>query len=164
MIFRCTVTDLHMVQDIFTHESVYPLISDDGSLSPEAFRETENLKTVLESKSIYVLAPNRYSITIFFPCNSNTFELHTMVLPEGRGKMAIKGAADAFEWMFLNTKCLKIITYVPTFNRAAKVMARMVGFVIEGCNRKSFLKGGVLYDQTLLGITKEDWICQQQAL
>lgn len=57
------------------------------------------------------------------------FELHTFLLPEGRGDGVLPAAAAAFRWMFTRTDCLELLTKVPATNKPAALMARRAGFV-----------------------------------
>lgn len=81
------------------------------------------------------------------------------LLPHARGK-AVEITKGALYWMFYNTKCFKIIAQVPVFNVLAKRLSERCGMTLIGVNTSSFLKDGVLYDQYLYGISKEE-ICQQ---
>ena len=101
-----------------------------------------------------------YGIFMGEPRNSVTYEFHTMLLPEARGK-AVDIAKGALHWMFYNTPCLKIITHVPSFNVLARRLSERCGMKLIGNNESSFLKGGVLYDQFIYGISKED-LCHFQ--
>lgn len=103
-----------------------------------------------------------YGLFMGEPRNGIMYEVHTMLLPHARGK-AVDIAKGAMQWMFDNTKCLKIITHVPVFNVLAKRLAEHCRMKLIGINTSSFLKNGVLYDQYLYGITKEE-LCQQQEL
>jgi len=93
--------------------------------------------------------------------NSRCYSIHSALLPQYWGKgVAPACGMSACMWMFEHTGCLKIITLVPDFNSPALAMAMDAGMVIEGINRSSFMKGGVLHDQTRLGFTKEELLCQ----
>lgn len=89
------------------------------------------------------------------------YSIHSALLPEfwGKGIAPLLGLSACI-WMFNNTECLKITTLVPEFNKSAFVMAVRAGMMIEGVNRSSFMKNGILYDQTMLGFTKEETLCQ----
>ena len=47
---------------------------------------------------------------------------------------------------------------IPEYNKLAIRLAGKVGMELIGINKRSFMKNGVLYDQQLFGISKED-IC-----
>jgi RimJ/RimL family protein N-acetyltransferase len=98
---------------------------------------------------------------MFHMTTTHCYDIHSALLPEfwGRG-IAYKLGYGACLWMVENTPCEKITTSVPEFNEAARQMAMMAGMRVEGCNRGSFMKNGTLYDQLLLGFTKEELLCQ----
>lgn len=63
------------------------------------------------------------------PQHPSRFELHTFILPEGRGAAVLQAAAEAFRWMFTRTDCLELVTKVPASNKPAAFMARRAGFM-----------------------------------
>ena len=156
---RATIEDIDIVYRIMTDKDVYDSMSDDGcgfDLSKEA------IKKILINDKIYVLHPNEFTIFLWMPDNHCTCWVHTAILKEGRGKKAIIAGKKAIRWMFENTKYLKLITWIPSFNKQAELYSKWCGFIKEGCSKKSFLKNGILYDQYLYGLTKEHYICQQR--
>ena len=155
---RCTLQDVDFVAGILGHPEVFPFISEDGSDSADV---TQHANALLATPVIYVMSPNEWTLAIFVPRSSVCLELHTCILPDGRGKIALQVNRDVGAWIFENTTCQKVITWVPVFNRAADLMARRLGFELQGNNDKSFLRHGTLYDQLLYGVTKEKWLCRQ---
>jgi RimJ/RimL family protein N-acetyltransferase len=85
--------------------------------------------------------------------NFVTFECHTALLKTARGKAVDAGKA-ALDWAWANTRAECITTSVPSFNPLALRLALKVGFKIIGINEKSFQKNGIIYDQTLLNISR----------
>lgn len=155
-------TDSQLIRSVITHQAIYPYISDDGSTSPEDY------EPVIDD-SLYWLAvldgQQTAGLFLVHPWNCATVEIHTCVLPAWRGAKARVAAALVLTWIFTNTAFQKVVTHVPEPNRLAKKLAIDAGFSIEGINRKSFLQQGQLLNQTLLGITKEEWSsCQQPQL
>lgn len=148
---------LERAKKIITDESVYPTISDDGC--PEA---SEFDVTTFFGPFFLVLSPNEWTVFVLVPVNSFTYEVHTNILPEGRGKLAIEACDEALFWVFSETNILKLITHVPISNVPAYALARKAGFKREGVNEKSWLKNGVLHDQLVLGLSKGDWLCRLQ--
>jgi len=61
-----------------------------------------------------------------------TYEVHTNFLPAGRGKAALAAAKEAARYMFQETDCLAIRTYVPVGNVAADALTRRMGFTQWG--------------------------------
>ena len=154
MIQRAGIGDLGYIQSVLKHEGIYPHIVDD--LSPRV--EELDVSCLLERWYflIPVIEAARIGLFIFHPWNSVTYEVHSMILPEHRGKKAIVAGKEAVEYMFTQTPCRKIVTHVPAYNMPAYALARRVGLEVEGINRRSFLKNGRLYDQYILGICKEE--------
>lgn len=89
------------------------------------------------------------------------YEVHTCLLPRIWGSTANQAARLLLAHLFQEMECSKVITNVPAYNRAALRFAKANGMSVEGLNRASFLKGGEMIDQIMLGITKKEWICQQ---
>lgn len=153
---RCTIDDFAKVDSILRHPSIYPFISDDYSPSSEMFT-VENL---LKLPDWVFLTPDDNSIFMYVPVNGVTWEVHSNILPESRSKSTILAKAT-LDYMFNKTRCLKITTCVPEFNQKALYLCFSCGLKFEGCSRKSFMWHGTLYDQYLLGIVKEEFLCQR---
>jgi RimJ/RimL family protein N-acetyltransferase len=134
------------------HPDVYPFISDDGSPTAEDYEP----KDLLVLEQVYFLSPADGVLFMLVPVNSVTYEVHTCILPDIRGASSIAHAKELILWMFTNTRCEKIVTTVPVFNLPALALAIRAGMKQEGVNRRSFLRRGVLYDQTMLGVCKQE--------
>jgi hypothetical protein len=150
-----TLADADVANRIIHHPEVYPDMCDDYA-DPA---HTQLGRYLLQQETLYLLHPNAYTIFCFAPRTLTLFEVHTMIEPAGRGAEAVFAAREALKWLFENTTCAKVITYVPFFNRKARIFARKVGLVDEGVCTKSFKKDGTLHDQWVLGIEKEA-LCQ----
>ncbi len=60
------------------------------------------------------------------------YEVHTAILPDGRGKWALDFAHAASKWMFTHTDATEITTKVPVSNRAAFGLTKAIpGTMIE---------------------------------
>ncbi len=107
MIQRANIEDLDAVRRIMTDESVYLYITDDGCPPEDEFDPA----VMLENRSIFTLMPDENSLAIFTPINAITYEQHSCVLPESRSRTT-NLARHAWRWMFTETACQKIITWV----------------------------------------------------
>ena len=146
---RATMRDAAHVAGVLGHSDVLPFITDD---SPSRYPMASAIACVRDP-SIYVLMPNEYAVFIFLPRNYIMYEIHSSILPEGRGtENGSKDAANAsVEWMFENTPCEKIISWVPSYNKTALHFALKCGCKEEGVIKDSYKKGGKLYDQHIVG-------------
>lgn len=146
--------DYALVKQIVTHPKIYPHIVDDHS--PKA----DEWKPIDSDLVWYVMVQNgnghAVGVFVLAPQNCVCYEFHTCLLPEIWGPLARKAARMMLAWMFANSPCQRIVTNVPEYNRIALRFGRNIGLKEFGVNPKSYLKGGVLYNQILMGISKED--------
>lgn len=148
--------DMELVKSIMSHPAIFPHIHDD-SVTECAPIDHEGLFWMLVSDG------EPAGVFLVHAHNSACFEMHTCLLPRIWGKDAAHAAQLLLAWAFNDTQCQKMITAVPSYNRAAIRFAKAGGMTQEGVNRASFLRNGELIDQIMLGITKQEWIsCQQQ--
>lgn len=154
---RLEIRDLALVDSLMKHPKIYPWISDDFSPSVDEFTAF----VPLSSPHVYYIMPEEKVLAIFTPINRCTYEQHTCVHPDKRRGTTEYGRM-VLDYMFEETECEKVVTFIPRYNLPAVFAARAVGFVEEGLITKSFKKNGKLVDQRVYGYTKEKWICQQQ--
>jgi len=62
------------------------------------------------------------------------YELHTQFLPSGRGKHVVDSGIEAFQYMFLNTDCTRVITKASPTNVSAKNLSDAF-FTCRGFNQ-----------------------------
>lgn len=142
---------------IVHHPEIYPVMCDDHA-DPN---HDQIGSFLLMQKNLWLLHPAEHVLFMLAPLTMTLYEVHTMIEPEGRGRQAVKDTRKAAVWFFnMNPTCEKVITYVPFFNKQARVFARLVGMKDEGVCTKSFKKDGVLHDQWVLGLEKEA-LCQR---
>ena len=148
---RCT--DPKIINSIISHPRIYPHVSDDHSPKAEDFDCSEALRT----DGVYFLTPIDGEVLGCFIVHLHTmtlFEVHTCLLPCCWGKKALEATALCAKWVFGNTTCQKLMTWVPTYNKLAYRLAIRSGMQDEGLCKKSYLKNGVLLDMHLLGLEK----------
>ena len=59
------------------------------------------------------------------------FELHTNVLPDGRGPWALEMAHACMDWLFSRTNAIEVYTRVPAGNTAARALTMACGAKLE---------------------------------
>ena len=146
---------MEVVRSILAHPAIWPHIHDDGAQEPNP----------VDAKALYwLLVSDEEPAGVFLlhPHNLVCYEVHTCLLPRVWGEQAVHATQLCRAWMFEHTRCQKIVTNVPQKNLLALRFAKRCGMTQEGINRKSYLKDGELQDQYVLGLTKQEWICQQQ--
>lgn len=143
-----------LVALIMGHPAVFPHTHDDSVTECEPV-DHEGLHWMLVDDGEPV------GVFLVHAINSICYQMHTCLLPRSWGPQAKDAAQLLLKWAFEDTDCKKMITAVPAYNRAALRFAKAGGMVQEGVNRQSFLRNGVMLDQIMLGITKQEWSCQQ---
>lgn len=144
--------DFNDIQNLILHEKVWDWVSDDGAIKDD-FEISDN--------DVYLSVIHDDVTCAYFmlsPINSICWEIHTLVKPEYWGK-SLDYTKEVVLWIFDNTTCLKIITFVPETNHKAIKLAEKTGMKREGFINKSWLKNGELFGQYILGISKGD-LCQ----
>ena len=87
--------------------------------------------------------------------NAVTYEIHAQILPEYRKEYSVESGFAVLQWMMDNTDAMKIIAQVPMIYPNVKAFCQRFGFRVEGILTKSYLKGGELVDQWILGVSRD---------
>jgi RimJ/RimL family protein N-acetyltransferase len=140
-----------LIREILRHPRLYDACADDFAPARENFVPREDLE------SIYLLVKDGGEVLGLFalaPMNQVCYEIHTRILPAGWGKRAKEAALAVIPWVWANTSARRLTTCVPSYNRLAIRFAERAGMTRYGVNPRSWQKGGELFDQVLLGISK----------
>lgn len=142
--------DMELVRQIVTTPAIFRAFSDDGCGPADKFQ--------VPAKCAYALARDEEGILLgcygLEPRNFISLDIHTCLLPIAWGRAG--EITSAFrDWLWQNASAKRITTRVPTFNRLALKLALACGMIEFGRDVKSFQKHGRLYDEILLGISKE---------
>lgn len=87
--------------------------------------------------------------------NLITWQIHIHYRPQYWGTgISTAHAKVALKNIWDNTRCKKIYALVPDYATQVLALAKRTGFRQEGRTKRSFQKGGVIYDQIHLGVYK----------
>lgn len=142
------ITDPAMVWPIWGSPSINPFVTDD-------FSEYYPMPEIVSSPNVVCLMPaanDAYFIFIFQ--RPMLVEVHAAVLTSARS-YSVEYAKAAAKWMFDNTPCRTILSFVPKGNYPALALDRAVGFKKVGIVPKCNPKGGILGDMTLMCLNAE---------
>jgi len=148
---RVICRDPYKIAAILSDESVFDCIRDDGSKDRSKMFEV----ACHIVRHDLCLMPHDGVLFTLREINCITKEWHSAVIADARNH-AIKDARACATWVFNNTACQKIISYVPAHNRAAKALCWAAKMSHEGIVKNSFLFGGQLMDMDLFGLSKDD--------
>jgi hypothetical protein len=90
----------------------------------------------------------------FFPENEVCWSVHVALLRGTPRAVTRQAGREVMAWLWANTPCRRLVASVPASNRAAVrygLDVEGMNLVPFGVNEKSFMKGGKLWDQVLMG-------------
>jgi hypothetical protein len=142
-------TDFALVRQILTHPRMFPHMGDDFLPAPEQFV----LNT--DPRISYVLVSDEWraiGLFCFIPENEICWAAHVAMLRKVHPALTHRAGKEIIEWLWRNTPCRRLIASVPASNPAAvRFGVQAMGLIRYGVNRRSFMKGGRLVDQILMG-------------
>jgi hypothetical protein len=154
------VQDLPEIKRVFLDKDVFADIVDDTFKEVKDFEE--RLVSLVCNQANFFLCPGPGCIFMLSPFSLGSYIVHTCILKELRGRKAFILGKEAINYCFNTLNINKLISYVPSYNRKALLYALLCRFKKEGLLTKSFQLNNQLFDVTIVGLTKEDWLCQQQ--
>lgn len=141
--------DATFLNQVANHPEVRPWLGGEGSLDlTEAANNPANI--LLEADG---------GGWVLHPIMPGVYELHTMFLPEARGRSYFAAAAEALRWMFTQTDALEIVTRCPDDNGGARMAASVVGFR-ERFRREDAWKPGVGVSYQVFSV--DDWFVRDK--
>lgn len=142
-------TSAERINAILNHPDVRPWVADvaEGKLDVSAqVADVGNVCLVGEHGAFFCFK--------FFP---GTYEVHTQILPEGRGKWARDFAVAGAHYMFTETDCVEILTRVPEGHVSAAALSRAMGFRVQFSTPPECLFRGKRVPCTIYALTLQDW-------
>jgi RimJ/RimL family protein N-acetyltransferase len=153
---HATLLDVEFIQSLYRDHDIAKYMVDDNA----GVMSAEFIEAAIRTPYIFCLIVeqdgNKAGMFLFVPWNMTTYELQSAFLKEYRGSCVMAAGYQVRKWFFEKTKALKCIAMIPKGNYPCQAAVRHMGFIQEGINRKSYLHDGVLYDQYLYGLCKED--------
>lgn len=146
-------TDYKFIKSVVTHPQVWSWVSDD-------FCHIDDFEPDIHHLYLEVVDGERMGFFALKPINSIMWEIHTTMLPQAWGK-TIDYAKSVLVWIFENTNCQKVVTFVPENNAKALKLAEKSGMTLEGFIQDSWLKNGQLHGQYILGVARST-VCRSQ--
>lgn len=141
------------MQRVLTHPSIL-ISSDDSDIQDPEMA----INYILDDPRIVALMPHKNAMFLFIAMNHILFEVHVAIIEGDTRKNFINYGRKVLGYMFENTSCQKVVANIPIYNRATAFYAGNIGFDRQGVLTESFLKDGVLHDQTVFGLKKKDFL------
>ena len=148
-------TDAVSFNAIVNHPEVYPDLADVPGpidVSPQ-----------LQNEQNYLLR-GEHGGCLFVRVMPALFEVHTAILPSGRGAWALSFINTALSWMFINTDAWDIATRVPDGHIAAKAATIRSGARHEFTTSPGALWRGKMTPMHTYSLRVQDWIGRADGL
>lgn len=148
IIIQCHSQEI--INGIWRSDGVFEHIRDDHTGDPQ--------QTDIQMQGVIHLLPivnNEIIGDVSFRVKSSVLvEAHIAILPKFQARYAFKAAKMGLEWIWRNTHVEKIVSMTPDTLPHIKKFILKLGFELEGVNKCSFLKDGVLYNQYYGGLRR----------
>lgn len=138
--------DYEFIKSVVCDPKIWPFVSDDYCNLSEFEPDAGHLY-------LEVFDHERMGFFAIRPVNSIVFEIHTTMLPKAWGK-TLQYTKEVLEWIFENTNCQQVITFIPENNVKALKLAEKSGLTQKGFIENSWLKDGQLFGQYIFGIVR----------
>ncbi|QDP63211.1 MAG: hypothetical protein Unbinned1520contig1002_9 [Prokaryotic dsDNA virus sp.] len=144
--------DSKSIIDFMTSDEVWESFSDDMSDKSQYLPDLSStslwLNVIIDGELAGMALLENYNLT--------TLKMHPYLLKPYRiySRLLITELYILFlkSPLFVN----KLVVEIPSHRKVVYNLAKKMGFIDEGVNRKSFLKDGVFLDQWNLGLTRKE--------
>lgn len=144
------------LNEIVNHPEVRPWVADpsEGVLDlTAAARNRDN-----------VLLMGEHGCCLCFKLMPGLYEVHTQILPEGRGRWALAFVKAGATWMFENTDAFEVVTRVPHGHPAARTLTVAAGMRLEGTRPDGCKFNGVVTPAEIYSLRIQDWLVRADHL
>lgn len=141
-------TDATFINAVVNHPAVKPFVHAAPGRDIDLTAHVRN--------SNNVLLQGEYGGMLMIQHITGLYELHTQVLPEGRGEWALQMARDCVEYLFCRTNAVEVFTRVPQGNVAALALTKACGARLEQRVQQIFHGEPTVVD--IYGGRLQDWL------
>ena len=135
--------------EIINHPAVRPYVADLGSGAID-------LAPVATHPDIFILL-GEHGVFVLRRLMPGVLEVHTQVLPEGRGEWTDAFIQAGIRWVFTHTEAFEIVTRVPEGHLAAKATTIRSGMTYEFTPDSPYLFRGRLRPVHVYSIRLQEW-------
>lgn len=148
-------TDAAAFNAIINHPEVYPdLAYVDGPIDVTA---------QLQNEKNYLIR-GQHGGCLFVHAMPGLFEVHTAILPSGRGAWALEFIYTALSWMFINSEAWDIATRVPDGHIAAKAATIRSGARHEFTTTPGAMWHGKMTPMNTYSLRVQEWVGRANGL
>lgn len=133
---------------VLNHPRVRPWVASGGE-------KLDVSSQVANPNNILLMGEHGGSLCVML--QQGIYEIHTQVLPDGRGEWVADFAREALRWMFTRTHCYELLTRVPKGHLAARALCQMFGWRKEFTRPGEFSFMGRLVDVDIYALDLMSW-------
>ena len=141
--------DKSIISKILNDDDIFNAIAEDGCKKGEFDPDVDG------EIWVSVVHGELMGVCNFHAINKITIQGHIHILKKHR-KHSLLAANSIYRWLLDNSGFLKLNVEIPSCHINVMKYCKAIGFSLEGLNRLSYLKGGKVLDQVLLGITRSE--------
>ncbi len=105
-----------------------------------------------------ILLAGQHGNVLFGPLQPGLYDVHMMVLPEGRGRWAAEMLQSALHWLFTRTDAVEAVCRIPAGNLGAHAMARVMGGEREFVIPRGWVVDGHAVPLTVYSLSVQKWL------
>lgn len=121
-----------------------------------------DLEPLLEANKVLALF-GIHGGFLFYHLGHGVYDAHSAVLPEGRGRWALKAAKAALDWVFAHG-AEEVMMSVPQGNDAVRGLVRLLKAKKRGIIEDGWWLAGRLVPIDVYSVVKDDWQCRHSSL
>jgi len=145
--------DDELVYRVMTSPEIWQTVAEDGQ-NPDDFNPNcdDDCWLLIDDRSELVGLYNLHA------SNSTTLMMHAQIMTDKRQEYSDRAGLEVWKWILNNcpNNYQKFNAMIPTIYPNVKNYADRMFMVLEGLNRKSYLKNGNICDQWMMGVTRDE--------
>ena len=147
--------DIELINSIMFNDDIFDVISED-----RVTKENQRFDVYGECWLKVLCDETLIGLYNFHYINQSTLEAHVHILPEFRKAHSAESIIKIYQWIIdeCDGAVSKFVCNIPSLYPNVLSFCLSNGFTLEGTNRKSHLKNGILHDINMVGITKKEII------
>lgn len=142
---------------VVNHPEVHPWVRG-------KFKGTLDLTPVLKDSGRHICLMGEHGGCLFTMHQPGLYEVHTQVLPEGRGKWTLRMVNEALRWMFTRTDAIELFTRVPKGNVGALALVKAIRGTFEFTRPNGWWIEDHAVDADIYTLKYSDWARHAPAL
>jgi hypothetical protein len=129
---------------------VRPWLGGDGPVS--------TITLVSDPANFCFLSDDEMGGYIYKRLATGLYEVHTLSLPEGRGRPMLRARGESLRKMFVETDAIEIVTTVPEGNAGADIWAKHAGFREVYSRPWAWQLNGASVTASYRSLAYQDWV------